>query len=96
MVYVCTERPYPSVQVLSPIVNAVFAFGGGGRLDTLELAQVRHLPFEMIDQAIEAMPEFKGKGPKRTGRTVFRLDEIEKPTGEGEETGEGEDDPPGA
>ena len=90
MIYVCTERPYPSVQVVNPTVNAVFAFGGGGRLDTLELAQVRHLPYEWIDEAVEAMPEFQGRGAKRTGRTVFRLDEMEAPS-EGE--GEGEGDP---
>jgi hypothetical protein len=88
--YICTQRPYPGVHVVSPICNVYVTFDQEGVLDTAEAGSLAGIPHELIDEAVEQAPAFAGEG-----RTIFREGEAvalgSDDDGNGDGNGSGQD-----
>ncbi len=74
-IYRCTERPFPGIHMVSPICNAYLTFDQEGKLDSFEVARMVGVPHELIEETIEALPAFTGKG-KSGGKTIVRDSET--------------------
>jgi len=62
MRYKCLQRPYPPVHVVTNLANVHVSFGPDGVLDSVVAARQVSLPHETIENCVEALPQFTGKG----------------------------------